>query len=121
MADLEEQSKRQAHVEGRLIGLSQLVSVLSEAMESENESPALLKSIVLHISNETESIIGELKGTHGEDHPALVSAQKKAETLTKKVEKSQPEPETLKKHVEAADELMKNLVALREEASEEKE
>ncbi len=117
MASFEEQAQHQAYVEGRLLGLSQLIAVLKEAMEAEESagSPMLLKSVVLHISNEMDSIISDLKEEHGKSHPAIVSAEKQAASISRAAEKPNATPASMKKHVEAADDLMKNLLALREQ------
>ncbi|MFA6049293.1 MAG: hypothetical protein WC792_05120 [Candidatus Micrarchaeia archaeon] len=118
MASYEEQASRQAYVEGRLLGLSQLISVLKEAMDAEENSgaPFLLKSIVMHISSEMDSILADLKREHGE-HPAIMSAEKQVAAMSQAAAASKPgmQQAAAKKHVEAADDLMKNLLALREQ------
>ena len=117
MASYPDQSSCQAYIEGRLLGLSQLISVLKEAMDAEENSgaPILLKSIVLHISSEMDSILADLKREHG-DHPAIAAAEKQVAAMTQAAaSKPGMQQATAKKHVEAADDLMKNLLALREQ------
>ncbi len=130
MAELEKLTPQEAYVEGRLMGLSELVSILKDSMESsEGEagaSSAVFKSIVLHISNEMDSIIGELKGQHGETHPVLRAAEKRVAQIEQHAEKiaSAPlakAPQALKKPIDMSDDLMKSLQALREENAVETE
>ncbi len=118
----EEKDAKYAYVEGRLLGLSQLVAVLREAMDAEEgaSSPLLLRSLVLHISSEMESILEDLKEKHGEEHPVIQKVERKMESIAKSAQtapETQAGAKTMKKNVEAADELMKNLLALREQES----
>lgn len=111
---------KEAYVEGRLMGLNQLISILKDAMETSEkiDSSVLVKSIVQHISGEMESILDEVHGSHPperiaplmEKHEAAQKHVEAAEDVTQK-----KAPEVLKKNVEAADELMKSLLALREQ------
>jgi hypothetical protein len=121
MAEIEKLTPQEAYIEGRLMGLSELVSILKDSMESpEGGAPsAVFKSIVLHISNEMDSIIGELKGQHGETHPVLRAAEKKVAQIEQHAERvaSAPPakaPQALKKSLDASDDLMKSLQAFRE-------
>lgn len=121
----EEHTKHEAYLEGRLLGLNQLVSILRDAMSSKHGADAedIVKSIVMHISDETENIIDEFREVHGE-HPLLAKATKdvKAKIVepAKAVEKEKEEPAApaLKKQVVAADELMKKLLDLQKQAAE---
>ncbi len=119
---------KEAYVEGRLLGLSELVSLLKEAMdEEEDHSAAITKSIVQHISNETNSILDDVHGQHPPEaarqlqqhQDALVANLKKTmQTVDKKsAEDAAPQ---LRKNVDAADELMKKLMALREQEGQPK-
>ncbi len=111
---------KEAYIEGRLMGLNELISILKDSMdESEKiDSSTIVKSIVHHISTEMGDILDEVHGSHParsmaplvEKHEAV---QKHAESLEDV--KPAKAPEALKKNVEAADELMKNLLALREQ------
>lgn len=128
MTEIEKLTPQEAYVEGRLMGLSELVSILKDSMESsESEASgaggatsAVFKSIVLHISNEMDSIISELKDQHGEAHPALRAAEKKVAQIEQHAERvaaapPAKAPQALKKPVDMSDDLMKSLQALREE------
>ncbi|MEM0475907.1 MAG: hypothetical protein QW343_03880 [Candidatus Norongarragalinales archaeon] len=125
MTEIEKLTPQEAYIEGRLMGLSELISILKDSMESpEGEaSNAIFKSIVLHISNEMDSIISELKGAHGEAHPVLRAAEKKAAQIEQHAERvaaASPAkaPQALKKPLDVSDDLMKSLQALREESGE---
>ncbi len=112
---------KEAYVEGRLLGLSELVSLLKEAMEEDQDhAVAITKSIVQHISNETNSILDDVHGQHPADAASLQKHQealaanlrKTIQTVDKKTaEEAGPQ---VRKSVDAADELMKKLMALRE-------
>ena len=125
MAEIEKLTPQEAYVEGRLMGLSELVSILKDSMESSEggageASGAVFKSIVLHISNEMDSIIGELKGQHGETHPVLKQAEKRVAQIEQHAEKvaaapPAKAPAALKKPLDMSDDLMKSLQALRAE------
>ena len=115
----------QSYLEGRLMGLNELVSILREASEDEKNlsGNVLVKTLIQHIASEMDEIISEMKEEHGE-HPLLKKAEKAQAAMEKdalKTEKKQPEEagEALKKHVETADELMKNLLELRKQTAEE--
>jgi len=116
MADYEEMTPKEAYVQGRLLGLNELIKLLKDAVENgENAgSSALVKTVVIHISNEMDSIIGDLRDQHG-DHPVLRQAAQKSEEIKKQAEEMDDEtgPQEVKKHVQAADDLMKNLVSLK--------
>jgi len=134
MADdeMDELTKKEAYIEGRLLGLNELIKILKDAVDEKEpmQMNALVKSIIEHIAGEMEEIIDDMKGIHKErgnkPSPFLRSAENKVQGIAdaaKKIEKKSAEaaPEELKKHVEVADDLMKNLMALREktEAKEE--
>lgn len=109
---MEETMSKSAYIEGRLKGLNELVDLLKESMASADtlSSASINKTIVSHISREVESIIADLEEHHGE-HPALSGAQEKQKTLAKAVA-SEPKEISIpmmKKHVDAADELMHSL------------
>lgn len=111
---------KEAYIEGRLMGLNELISILKDSMESGEkvDSSLMVKSVVQHISGEMEAILDDVHGSHPQERMAPIMEQhaevkkqaEKAETVT--VKKA---PEALRKNVEAADELMKNLMALREQ------
>ncbi|MBI5226147.1 hypothetical protein HY994_02820 [Candidatus Micrarchaeota archaeon] len=113
---------KEAYIEGRLLGLSELVSLLNEAMEEdEDHRDAITKSIVQHISNETNSILDDVHGQHPvsaqasltrQQEALQLSAKKAIQSMDKRPEDAAPQ---VKKNLEAADELMKKLMALREE------
>lgn len=109
----EERSATEAYLEGRLIGLNQLVSILKESLQDEESSPATtIKSIVEHISDEMQSILDEMSETHGEKHPVISNAIKKTNTVNKEVAKQPDEQEALKKQVVSTDQILKNLIEL---------
>ncbi len=118
---------KEAYVEGRLLGLSELVSLLKEAMEEdEDHAAAITKSIVQHISNETNSILDDVHGQHPTDAAALQKHQDALTSSLRKtiqtVDKKSPEEAgpQVRKSVDAADELMKKLMALRESENQTK-
>lgn len=125
MMEEEDHPKHEAYLEGRLEGLNQLVAILRDATEDKAspEANSILRSIVVHISDETKSIIDNMKEVHGE-HPVIreaTAATKKMAKEAAKVEQEQIEPApVLKKHVVATDELMKRLMDLQKQASGDK-
>jgi hypothetical protein len=112
---MEEDMSRQAYLEGRLRGLYELVAILKETIDS-SDSPAsgvLLKSIVTHVSKEVESILEDFGGEHP-DHPLLEAAAAQNQEIKKAVSsKKEPTVPQMKKQVDQADELMKNLMAFK--------
>ena len=110
-----------AYLEGRLIGLNELVGILSDAMKDEGASQGVLvKSIVTHISNEMTAILNEMKVQHGA-HPVIKEAAAATKTMAveaKKIKEEQAAP-VLRKNVEVAEDLMRNLMALKEKGEEE--
>ncbi len=123
MAELNNLSSNEAYLEGRLLGLNQLISLLRDAYEVDDagSSRAIVRSIVEHISSEMDVIIDELKEIHGSGHPALKQAEKKQVVMAKEVKKASASgagdekvSESLKKNVDTADDLMKSLMELRE-------
>ena len=124
--NVEKMTPNEAYLEGRLLGLSELIGILKDSLEGEGAAKSpVIKSIVLHISNEMDSIISELKVKHGE-HPVLKQAEQTKEELkatAEKVAEVQPPQaqEALKKSVTTTDDLMKSLAALRQKTSETKE
>ncbi|VVB71062.1 Uncharacterised protein [uncultured archaeon] len=115
----EERTANEAYLEGRLIGLNQLITILKENIEEEESSPAAtIKSIVEHISNEMDSIIAEMADIHGEKHPVISSATKKTNTINKEIAKQPEEQETLKKQVMSTDQILKNLIELQKAQQE---
>ncbi len=117
--EIDEMNSQEAYLEGRLLGLNELISILKDAMQSDKiDQSILVKSIVLHISNEMSSILNELKEEHGE-HPIIQKAEKQTEKMNSEAEatdgvKDEKAVETLKKNVNVADDLMKNLLSLKE-------
>lgn len=120
MGDL---TPQEAYLEGRLLGLNELITILGDAMAEEGPAQsALVKSIVMHISNEMTEVINELREEHGK-HPIIkeataatkVMVQEAKKVVDKPVEQAQP---VLKKNVEVAEDLMKNLMALRDKSGE---
>lgn len=130
---IEDQTPREAYLEGRLLGLNQLISILKDAMAKEGgaQPTDIEKTMVVHISSEMNSIIAEMKEYHGE-HPVLKQVEEKmqgtppAQVQPKAAEpeapeakpQEEPKPE-LKEKVEAADDLMKSLLALKKEGGKE--
>lgn len=127
---IEDQTPREAYLEGRLLGLNQLISILKDSMAKEGgaQPSDIEKTMVTHISSEMNSIITEMKEHHGE-HPVLKQAEEKmqatppaepqAEAEAPEAKpREEPKPE-LKEKVEAADDLMKSLLALKKEGGKE--
>ena len=118
---MEDTVTKTAHIEGRLKGLNELVWILKDTMDSQDAmtSSTVLKSIVSHISHEVESIIADLEGENsGDKHPALAEASKQQQGLEQAA--SSPKEITIplmKKQVETADALMKNLSEFRKQRS----
>ncbi|MBI2445385.1 hypothetical protein HYV43_03290 [Candidatus Micrarchaeota archaeon] len=114
---------KEAYVEGRLVGLNELVSLLKDALDEQGDHrDGITKSIVQHIYSETNSILDDVHG----QHPVAVAnvlqkQQDTLETTSKKalstMERKTPEEAApqVRKSVDAADELMKKLMALREQ------
>ncbi|MCL5011682.1 MAG: hypothetical protein M1594_02185 [Candidatus Marsarchaeota archaeon] len=117
--EIDDMNAQEAYLEGRLLGLNELISILKDAMQSDKvDQSILVKSIVLHISNEMSSILNELKEEHGE-HPTIQKAEKQTQKMSSEAEategvKDEKAVETLKKNVNVADDLMKNLLSLKE-------
>jgi len=113
--------QEEGYLEGRLMGLNQLVGILNEVLKSEKEpsSSAIVKSIVGHISREMDDIITEMRTRHG-DLPALERAEKKVSTMREEIEAAE-ELRPLKKHVEGADVLMKELLMTKKKAERSQE
>lgn len=121
-------SSKEAYIQGRLMGLNELIRILRESVEEDEQLQmnGLARSIVEHIASEMDEIIDEVKGVHAEKKETPPVEIKRAEAQVEKmtvaaktITQKPPEqaPKELKKHVEAADDLMKNLMALREESS----
>jgi len=119
----EEQTPKEAYLEGRLLGLNRLITILKQAM-TEDQTTDIDEILVGHISNEMNAILDEMQIYHGEDHPVIIDAKKKARELPKPKKKKSPQeeeeaapktPSELKKSIEGADELMQNLMALKEQ------
>ncbi|MFH1199865.1 MAG: hypothetical protein V1708_02250 [Candidatus Micrarchaeota archaeon] len=119
-------SSKEAYIEGRLEGLNELVKILSEAVTQDEQVQmnTLARSLIEHIASEMDEIIDEVKGVHVERRQTPPVEIKRAEAqvdrmqaAAKSIGNKTPEqaPKELKRHVEAADDLMKNLMALREE------
>lgn len=117
--EIEEMNPQEAYLEGRLLGLNELISILKDAMQSDKvDQSILVKSIVTHISNEMNSILDELKEEHGE-HPIIKKVEKETARMNTEAEategvKDEKAVETLRKNVNVADDLMKNLLSLKE-------
>lgn len=114
----EPQTAREAYLEGRLIGLAELVSILKETMGSgETDVEAIVRSIVEHVNNEMMALLSEMADAHGEKHPVILSAQTKANLMARDSTKG-PQDEALKRQVASADVLLKNLMALQKAQQE---
>ncbi len=103
----------ESYIKGRLMGLSQLVSILKDIISSEQPAGGaqVIRSIVLHISDEMDSILEDMKATHGE---AIAPISQKNREIKEQIKATpQPSHEEVAKHVEAADTLMKQLVELK--------
>ena len=116
-----EMDEKSRYIEGRLKGLYELVAILKETIDSSENvsSPVLLRSIVTHISKEVESILNEFSD---EEHPLLDEATDAHKDLKKALASRKPPtmPE-MKKQVDAADELMKNLMAFKQQQGSDEE
>ncbi len=116
-------SSKESYIEGRLMGLHDLIDVLKDAVETEEkvEMTAVVKSLVTHISNEMDEIIKEMHTLHeqkGMEPPEELENAKeqaaKLRTAAPRLDQA-PEkaPQEFKKNVDAADDLMKNLMEIR--------
>ena len=127
MPEYEGLTPKDAYIEGRLLGLNELIKLLKDAVEAGGDatSSALVKSVVLHISNEMESVLVVLREKHGADHPAVQKAEEqhsqvKAQAV--KLQEKEPLPDQeVKEQVQAADDLMSNLISIKEKPVEEAE
>ncbi|MFH0835849.1 MAG: hypothetical protein V1834_01675 [Candidatus Micrarchaeota archaeon] len=113
--DIEDRTPKEAYLYGRLLGLNELVGILKDAMESGDNNSAIVQSVVAHIADEMNSVIADMKGVHGEDHPVLTHAHAEVKRFVKKMDQPKVEPasEEFKEDVGNADELMKSLLELR--------
>ena len=130
----EPQTAKEAYLEGRLLGLNRLITILKQAMK-EDQTTDIDQILVGHISHEMDAILDEMQIHHGEDNEVIAEARKKAGDLPKPSQKTEEKaeeqkeappqeesgekeaaktPSELKKSVEGADELMKNLMALKQ-------
>ena len=94
---------KEAYIEGRLMGLNELISILKDSMEETQklDSSVIVKSIVNHISGEMGEILDEVHGSHPAKAMALLidkheEVQKHAESLEDI--KPAKAPEALKKN-----------------------
>lgn len=128
----ENQTPKEAYLEGRLLGLNRLITILKEAMK-EDQTTDIDQILVGHIANEMNTILDEMQIHHGDDHPIIMEAKKKVEQLPTPTTKQEPEekkeeskveekeeapvetPSELKKSVDSADELMQSLMSLKKE------
>ncbi len=110
----EDQSAHEAYLEGRLIGLNELILILKDTMESGGDTSGVVKSIVDHISNEMAAILEEMKEAHGETHPTIRAAESKVASVNKAAARAEPD-EALRMQVANADALLKNLMALQKQ------
>ena len=114
---MDEMVSKSAYLEGRLKGLNELVGLLKDSMENTDalSSATINKTIVRHIAAEVESILSDLKEDHG-DHPALAQAKAAQKEIAKAAEPESKEITIpmMKKHVDAADELMQSLSAFKQ-------
>ncbi|PIT85675.1 hypothetical protein COU36_01890 [Candidatus Micrarchaeota archaeon CG10_big_fil_rev_8_21_14_0_10_59_7] len=119
----EDATPREAYIRGRLEGLNELIGILKDAVNTDKpiEPNTIVKTIVLHISGEMDEIVSQMKDEHGESHPVLKKAKEESERMEKEANEIKPEQEAadvapmVKKNVESADDLMKSLMAMREE------
>lgn len=111
---------KEAYIEGRLMGLNELISILKDSMDASEklDSSIIVRSVVQHISTEMGDILDEVHGSHpARAMAAIVEKHEEVQKHAESLEDIKPAkaPEALKKNVDAADELMKNLLALREQ------
>lgn len=109
---------KEAYIEGRLMGLNQLVGILKEAVKTENADHAVItQSIVEHIAHETKSIVQDVHGTLPEEHAEQITQkheelQQQTQATVKAVQTTpQQSVPAVKKNVDTADSLMKSLMA----------
>lgn len=103
--------EKTAYLEGRLVGLSELIKILKELVEREPqpESASIVRTIVEHISSEMDSIMGTLK----EELPP-----KEASRISKKVsEIARGEEKELAEHVSTAEDIMAAIMKAKKEAA----
>src|SRR3989338_535379 len=119
--DSESESTREAYLRGRLLGLNDLIEVLSETLEKGGEN-SLSKNIVAHISGEVEDLLREFKvNAPKHEAQALEKIGEKHEDLKKSIEESKPEEDysepVVREQVKKADELMKSLLEVKGQGS----
>ncbi|VVB67673.1 Uncharacterised protein [Candidatus Norongarragalina meridionalis] len=118
----DDSTPREAYIRGRLEGLNELIGILKDAVNTDKpvEPNTVVKTIVLHISNEMDEIVSQMKEDHGASHPVLKKAERESDRMEKEAKAMEPEDEetvpVMKKNVESADDLMKSLMAMREES-----
>ncbi|HII38949.1 TPA: hypothetical protein HA318_03010 [Candidatus Micrarchaeota archaeon] len=117
----EDLALKEAYLEGRLLGLNELIGILRDSMDEEGSTQTtIFKSVVAHISSEMQEILDELKVAHGASHPVIKEASVAVKAMAKeaaRIPESKPAAEVapiVRKNVEIADDLMKNLMALKE-------
>lgn len=122
MDEGEDHTTHEAYIQGRLEGLNQLVLILKTAIEEKPapEAAGVVRSIVVHIAQEMESIITSMKEVHGENpiFTATAAKSRKMSGEAAKVEsEGAPAEMALKKQVVATEELMKRLLELQKQTA----
>lgn len=104
--------EKSAYLEGRLLGLNELIKILKELVEREPqpESASIVRTIVEHISGEMDSIMSTLK----EELP-----QKEAARIEKRVAEiaKAPEEKELAEHVSTAEDIMAAIMKAKKETA----
>ncbi|MBU1197576.1 hypothetical protein KJ765_03610 [Candidatus Micrarchaeota archaeon] len=118
---------KEAYLEGRIIGLHNLINVLKESVDSDDkvEMTTIVKSMVNHIADEMDEIIKEMHNVHSEAGtevpPMLQDVQKKAAVIRREApeieENPEEAPQQVKKHVNQSDDLMNSLMELRKKTA----
>lgn len=114
-----DENSKSYYLAGRLKGLHELVSILKETVDTQESptSPVLIRSIVAHVAKDVESIISDLEEEHA-DHPLVEAASDQHEDLKASISSTSRKAPTMpeaKKQLDAADELMKNLMAFKQQ------
>ena len=104
--------EKTAYLEGRLVGLSELIKILKELVEREPqpESASIVRTIVEHISSEMDSIMGTLKEELPQKEVSRIS--KKVSEITKGAEEKE-----LSEHVSTAEDIMAAIMKAKKEAA----
>ncbi|NUN11452.1 hypothetical protein HUU53_02305 [Candidatus Micrarchaeota archaeon] len=108
--------EKEAYLQGRLLGLNELIKVLKESINEEGSNHGVIQSIVGHISNEMSDILGDLGEVKENKLEEIKEKHAEVKQQVKEIQKTEPKKEEIaksslfKENVETADDLMKGLM-----------